>query len=100
MSLGEVRYETVATGRSYRLSDGTELNFLGRDGNGAVDGVSVEEVLAVVQARLDAYRKGGAPGARYLSLAITDLESAENWTARWHSEVLRAKEVKASLQSA
>lgn len=84
--LGEQRFEVADPGRKYRLSDGTELEFLNRNGGGSVAGVSGEELVAVLVHRFKALRESQPAGARLLSLVITDLQSAENWMARWDSE--------------
>lgn len=76
------RFQTLEDGTRYRLSDGTELSFLTRNGE-HVSGVSVEELLGVLIARVDYMRKQAPPAGRFLSLTITELEAAENWMNRW-----------------
>ena len=78
------RFETLDPGRKYRLSDGTVLTFLTRNTDG-VAGLSVEEVLEVLVSRLEALRRMN-PNGRSISLAITDLQSGENWLIRWNEE--------------
>lgn len=76
------RFTIQEDGRTYRLSDGTELRFLERDGD-LVEGLSVEEMLGVLIHRLEVLRKRQPPAGRFLSLAITELEAADNWMNRW-----------------
>ena len=85
--LGEQRFQVLDAGRKYRLSDGTELEFLNRNGaNGPVAGVSGAALVAVLVHRFKALREANPAGARVLSLVVTELQSAENWMARWDSE--------------
>lgn len=93
--IGEPQFTVVEAGRVYRLSDGTELSFLTRDGNG-VAGLSAEELIGVLVDRLTALMKLNENGRREIALARTDLESAENWLNRWDLE--RRAERKRSVQ--
>jgi hypothetical protein len=86
--IGEPQFTVIEPGRSYKLSDGTELTFLTRDGNG-VAGLSAEELIGVLVDRLESLKElNGADhrGQRAIALARTDLQSAENWLNRWDLE--------------
>lgn len=87
--IGEQKFDVVEPGRKYLLSDGTEVCFLGRDSNGAVSGVSSEELIQVLVHRLGVQRDMFR--AREASLAITALEEAEHWLWRWDVNRQKAK---------
>ena len=96
--IGEQKFESVEPGRVYELSDGTVLKFMGRDPDGNVTGVTNEEVIQVLIDRLGCQRD--VFKSREAALAITDLESAENWLWRWDVNRGRAREKKKAVVAA
>ena len=88
--IGEQKFDVLEPGRSYLLSDGTKLKFMGRDTNGDVDGVTNEELIQVLIHRLACQRD--AFKSREASLAIQNLEAAEEKLWRWDINRGKAKE--------
>lgn len=97
MAIGEQLWEEVEAGRKYRLSDGTELSFQTRNGDG-VEGVTAEELITVLVDRLKALRKqNSSEAARSISVAITMMEDSENWLARWDADRRRERKRSAGI---
>lgn len=88
--IGEQKFDVVEAGRSYLLSDGTKLKFMGRDANGDVSGVTNEEVIQILTHRLAVQRD--VFKSREASLAITALEEAEQWLWRWDVNRMKVKD--------
>jgi hypothetical protein len=79
--IGEQKFDVIEAGRSYLLSDGTKLKFMGRDANGDVGGITNEELIQVLVHRLEVQRD--VFKSREASLAITHLEICEGFLWRW-----------------
>lgn len=80
--IGEIKFEVVSDGNVYRLSDGTELNFLTPENS---DGVTNEEVISVLLHRLRV--QGKKVPNKETSRAITALETVEE--ILWRRSILR-----------
>ena len=83
--IGDQRFEIIVEGTSYKLSDGTALEFLSRE-NGC--GITNEEMVGVLLNRLRAQNR--ASPCKESSRAITALESVEE--IFWRREVRRRQE--------
>jgi hypothetical protein len=94
--IGEERFDVVEPGRSYLLSDGTKLKFLGRDSSGNIEGITNEELIQVLIHRLtvqlDLFK------SRESGMAITELEAAEHWLWRWEVNRRKTRERSAPQQ--
>lgn len=88
--IGEQKFDVIEPGRTYLLSDGTRIKFMGRDNAGDVSGITNEELVQVLVHRLSVQRD--IFKSREASLAITALEEAEQWLWRWDINRMRVKE--------